>query len=146
MILVLCMLINIFVIAYLVAKRWKLVARVYLFALLVLSFLSLFYLPNDSVVLFLKEVLGEAVYEGISYGLQVFSYGTLYPYLAIELLTLVIAIVITIKATEKIVLLVKNNDNSFESINNSNNILSVLPERFEENSQRLYLFNCQMLC
>lgn len=103
----LCILFNIFIIVYFTAKKWKFVAGVYIFALLVLTAITLLLFEEKHTVNLIINLFGENGYEQIAYSLEVFSYGAFLPYLAIEFLSILIVAIIALKATENFILYIK---------------------------------------
>ena len=140
-----CILINIFIAIYFIAKKKAVVAFFFSLSFCTMAFLSLFYIENSALQDFLQEKLGET-YKDIIYLLENFGQASLAPYLGVELLTLVIALVVTIKAAAKLVVIVAKSTKVDARIIKQNDLCIVCADENTAENKRIYLLNCQMLC
>lgn len=141
-----CVLLNVLIIGYFIANKWKLVAWLYSGAMLVFALLSLFSSQNPAIVSFLTSIFGEQGYDDVLYMVQLYCDGVMLPYFGVLVLTFILALIITLKTTEKIVVYF-GKQLSFRSISNERISFRRFDRKnFPTETRKLYLVNCLILC
>ncbi len=102
--LVLVLVLNLISVAYFFAKRKRAVAISYLFAIGAMSIMSLLLLGDDNITSALSRLFGGWVYEFVADYERYYVDGMISPWLGLEILTLVIAFVITLETAESVYL------------------------------------------
>ena len=142
-----CIVVNIIAIATFLKKKWGLVAIVYSFGLLLLTTMMAFCVEVPETVLTMKKIFGTDLYNVLSSFLKEFSYDTLAPYLAIELIALLYTIIATLKVAEKIIKTISNKAAIFEKNDKSLNCVFIEESAFPiKRKNDRDLFNCVLLC
>lgn len=116
---------------------------VYYVSIIIMSFLSLFYIDDEIAVELLKDGLGESIYDDIFYSLHS-PYYILTPYLGVFALSMIASVAIVLKTAESAFIYRKN---KCETIRKKYKITN---ECVIENTPiytiRIYLFNCSLIC
>ena len=94
-----CIGINLINAVYFTVKKQRTVALLYYVSILLMAFLSLFFIESYVAVDLLKAGLGETLYDYINYALHASDY-ILPPYLGIPAISLAAAIAIVLKSAE----------------------------------------------
>ena len=97
-----CLIFNVFVVAYLSVKRWRVASLSYALAFLLLLGLLFFSHDIPYVTDGMKEIFTPQIYALIRQELEFYMAYAVTPFFALELLTLIAAIVVTIATTERI--------------------------------------------
>ena len=138
-----CIGINLINAVYFTVKKQKAVSLVYYFSLILMGFLSLFYIDDEIAVELLKDGLGESIYSDIFYSLHS-PYYLITPHLGFITLSIIAAVAILLKATENVFRFRKN---KCETIRLKRELINeCVIENTSTHTTKIYLFNCTLLC
>ena len=140
-----CLLANVLIAAYFASKKWKFVSLLYFFAIGVMATLALFFVDNPFVVSLLCRIFGEQFYELVVYTFDD-SAVMLSPYLGVMVMTLILSVVVSITASEKIITSILKNNGFVFNRNNGNDYVYVIDNRRIKSDGDIYLINCALLC
>jgi len=147
MLYIICIAINIIAIISFVKRKWHFAALAYSFALLTLVSISSFLVNIPPYINVIKNVLGEDFYKEVLEFIKDFSTVALAPYLGVELISLIYALVVVLKTAEKIINDFVNSKK--ELIFRNNDFYYLLNDKLDDSfelKQKTYLLNCQLLC
>ena len=136
---------NVCITAYFVKKKWNAAAICYIAAFLVLICYYFFSIDIPYVTDGLKVILGEELYETVYYNVTLYSDYAYNPYFAIQIMSLVAAIAISLTTAEKIVQYCRNKASARYAKTMRFRVVRVrLLRKFS--FEKKYLSFCSILC
>ena len=143
MLILICIGINLINAVYFTVKKQRTVAFVYYVSIILMAFLSLFFIESEVAIELLKGGLGEAFYGDMYYALHASDF-ILPPYLGIFAISVIAAIAIVLKSAENAFNYHKNKREPAKKT------CEIINERVFSNTiartNKIYLFNCVILC
>lgn len=140
----LCVLINLLIIVYFAVKRWRGVALCYTASLALLLTMVLLPLDHPAVVQFLSGIFGSHTAEAVAELTAMYAQGVVSPYVALQVITFLIAFVLAAKTVETVYTLCKARRPA--RLGRCPAHRAIIDTTPRQPVAKKYIFYCSMLC